>query len=311
MSNTKIIFFGSPDFSVPSLKKLYGAGFDIVAVVTSPDKPVGRKQILTPSPIKTEALNLGVSVFSPTTLKDGVFFKEFKEFFPDLCVVVSYGKIIPQDFLNVPRYGFLNIHPSLLPKYRGPTPIQSAILNGDDETGISIMSLDKDMDHGPVLCQIKYQNLNLKSFEQASSDLSLLGADLLVQTIPKWINNDIMPKEQDHELATFTKKYTRDDGKINWAEPAILILNKVRALGTDPGTWTVWNDKIINILKCEIIPDSKNEKAGSISKIDKNIVVKTETDYIALELIKPEGKKEMSGQAFANGNKNFVGSVLK
>lgn len=271
---TRIVFFGTPEFAVPSLKKLSG----VVGVVTAPDKPLGRKQVLTPSPVKTTALDLGLPVFTPATLKDTAFFETFKNLKPDLCIVVAYGKLIPQKYLDVPQLGFVNVHPSLLPAYRGPSPIQSAILDGCASTGVSIMLLDAEIDHGPVLAQESYTIPTDAYFPQVEHDLAKLGASLLKTTLDKQFE----PQEQDHANATFTKKFTREDGKIDWSQPAITIYNRIRALAGNPGTWTVVNGKTLNILRAHIA-DNK----------------------VAPDLVQLEGGKPMDWDAFLRGHPNL------
>ncbi len=288
----KIIFFGTSEFAVPSLNALHKAGFD-VTVVTMPDQPVGRKKIITPPPVKITAEQLGLKVLQPTTLKDlpaqagDSFFEEFKSLAPDLCVVVAYGNIIPERYLTVPKY-FLNIHPSLLPKYRGSTPIQTAILNGDTETGVTLMQVDKEVDHGAVISQITYHVEQNKAYQEIHDDLAEEGAKLLVEAIPKLINGEIKPQEQDHTQATFTKIFERADARINWSHSAEEIYNQIRALNPEPGTWTTWNDKIINIKKAERI-DGK----------------------LTLSIIQLEGKKETSLSEFLHGHPDFDVSQLK
>ncbi|MBI2068610.1 MAG: hypothetical protein HYT67_00680 [Candidatus Yanofskybacteria bacterium] len=273
-----IVFFGTPDFAMPVLEALIKNGYN-------------------------------VSRFQPPTLKDGQVFQEFKSLKPDLCVVAAYGKILPARYLDVPKYGFINIHPSLLPKYRGPSPIQTAILNGDPvveisdaygknkpkshygtgtETGVTIILMDDQIDHGPILAQKTY-NLQPTTYNlQASKELFELGAKLLVEILPGYINGELKPKEQDHSQATFTKMFTREDGRINWDDPAQKIYNQVRALNPEPGTWTTWNNKIINIKKAEL-RDGK----------------------VRIQTIQMEGKREMPFEEFLRGHPDFDISQLK
>lgn len=232
-TRSKIVFFGTPQFAVPSLRALHAAGWPITLVVTAPDKPVGRKQTLTASPVKVAALELGLPVAS--AIDDAR---------ADLGIIVAYNKIIPQAVLDRFPLGVINVHPSLLPKYRGPSPIQSAILNGETTTGVSIMQIDAEVDHGPVLAIQKYQIPNDKSFVEIQGDLAEMGAKLLVETLKQPLN----PVPQDHAAATFTKKFTREDGRIDWTRPETEIANKVRALNPNPGTWTTWNGKTLNVL---------------------------------------------------------------
>ncbi len=286
----RIVFFGTPEFAVPSLRKLTTENWELSAVVTAPDKPLGRKQVLTPSAVKTTAIELGLPVFTPATLKDDVFFTEFQNLKPDLCIVVAYGKLIPQKYLDVPRLGFVNVHPSMLPKYRGSSPIQSAILNGDTETGVSIMLLDAEMDHGPILAVTGYQLPVGSYFPEIEKELAEVGADLLVRTISDVKGALSQAQPQNHDAATFTKKFTREDGKIDWSQPATAILNRIRALGTNPGTWTrlsarqaVVNGKTLNIFKAHI-----------------------ENGILVPDLVQLEGGKPLDWESFLRGHPDTV-----
>src|ERR1043166_228008 len=251
--NLRIVFFGTPQFAVPALRALYAAGWPVAAVVTAPDKAVGRHAVLTPSPVKTVAQELLIPVHSPATLKDAEFFNTFSELRPDLCVVVAYGKLIPERYLQVPRLGFINIHPSILPAYRGPSPIQSAILDGCSSTGVSLMLLDNEMDHGPVLAQMPWTIPQGTDVVFCEEELARVGSDLLIQTLPGYTDGTVKPQPQDHAHATFTKKFERVDGKIDWSRPAVEIFNQVRALAANPGTWTTWQGKTLNIFYAHMI----------------------------------------------------------
>lgn len=310
-SEVKIIFFGTPEFSVPAFRFLIENGYQILAAVTAPDKPVGRKKILTPPPVKTFAQQNNIPVFQPVSLKkDADFLKQFKELKPDICVIVAYGKIIPKDYLDIPKYGFVNIHPSLLPKYRGPSPIQSAILNGEKETGVTIMLADEETDHGPIINQLKSNISKLKTFKEISQELSELGAKLLIETLPGYIDGAIKPKPQNHSEATFTKMLQREDGKINWSQSAEQIYNQIRALNPEPGTWTLWNNQTLNITEAEILLASVNLSPGQVQIIDNKIAIATSAGYLILKSLQLEGGKKIDAKSFLNGHPNFAGSQL-
>ena len=284
-----IVFFGTSEFAVPALEALHEAGFDLT-VITMPDQPMGRKKILTPPPIKITAEKLGLKILQPPKLKDDTFFEEYKSLQPDFCVIAAYGKIIAERYIDTPEYGFLNIHPSLLPKYRGPTPIQSAILNGDTETAVTIMQIDKDMDHGPILMQKKYAIGPDETFLELHDRLANEGSKLLIEIIENF--STITPHEQDHSQATFIKIYERADGKIDWSLSPQEIYNQIRALNPEPGTWTTWQDKILNIQEARIKKQESRE----------------ELEIIKLQL---EGKKETSFADFLSGHPSFDISQLK
>lgn len=288
----KIIFFGTSEFAVPALKALNKSGFEITAVVTTPDQPAGRKKAITPPPIKIAADFLKLKILQPTKLRDNSLFEEFKSLAPDLCIVAAYGKIIPEEYLSVPKQGFLNIHPSLLPKYRGPTPIQTAILNGDTETGITILRVDKDVDHGPIFIK-KHFSIELgETYQQLHDRLADEGAGLLLEVISNIEN--IIPEEQNHDQATFTKMLERADGKIDWSRPHQEIYNQIRALNPEPGTWTTWNDRILNI------------KDASFAKATEG-----HNEQLKLLIVQLEGKKETSLADFLSGHPDFDISQLK
>lgn len=252
-----------------------------------------------------------VSRFQSKSLKDEMVFNEFKKLNPDLCVVAAYGKILPARYLDIPKHGFINVHPSLLPKYRGPSPIQTAILNGDRETGVSIMVIDAEVDHGPVLAQKTYHLQPTTYNLQASKELFELGARLLIETLPKYIASELKPKEQDHSQATFTKMFRREDGRINWSESAEKIYAQIRALNPEPGTWTTWNNKVINISNVTTRGVVSPQAPGMVVEIDGNIAVAAKKCYLILKSIQLEGGKEMDAKSFVNGHPDFLNSTLE
>ena len=266
----RAIFFGTPEFSRIILQALVEtAAVTVLAVVTKPDRPVGRKKVLTPSPVKILAKNQGLEVLTPTKL-DTTLSSLLSPLHPDLIVVAAYGKIIPPTVLAVPKYGCLNIHPSLLPKYRGPSPVQFAILNGEEKTGVTIILMDDKMDHGPILVQTAVPITPSDTEESLTTKLARVGADLLIQTIPRWVAGEIEPQPQDHIQATYTKLLTREDGRIDWRKPHHEIERQIRAFHPWPGTYTTAtklrskisnskyqipnNDKRIKILKAHLNP---------------------------------------------------------
>lgn len=254
----KIIFFGSFQYAIPALEQLVKTGYEITAVVTNPDSLQERKKELTPTPVKLAAQKLGLNILQPEKLRNNQEFLEIlKSLNPDLNIVVAYGKIIPKEIIELPKHGTINIHPSLLPAYRGPSPIQSAILNGEKETGVTIMQIDEEVDHGAILSQAKYQIHPDAYLPQVTQELFQLGAELLIKTIPDWLEGKIVPQPQDHSQATFTKKFSWENGRIDWNQSTEKIYNQIRALNPEPGTWTTLNGKILKILKAEIGEDGK------------------------------------------------------
>lgn len=307
----KIVYFGTSDFAVPSLRYLIQNGYNIIAVVTQPEKPAGRLRVEMPSPVKKVAVENKIPVFEPHSLKkDEDFLKHFKHLNPDICIVSAYGKIIPESILEIPRYGFLNIHPSLLPKYRGPSPIQNAIMNGDEETGVAIMKVDAEMDHGPILKAVSCK-LKAVSYKDAETELAELGGELLLEVLPKYLSGEIKPQEQDHAKAIFVKLLTRDDGRIDWNRTAREIFNQIRALNPEPGTWTTWQGKVFNIKSADVLEAEAEGNPGEVVKVNNLIAVKTKKCYLILKQIQLEGGKEMDAKSFLNGHSDFLGSRLE
>ena len=315
----KIVFFGTSQFAVPALKSLINFGYNIVAAITQPEKPVGRARVVMPSPVKKVATENHISIFEPHNLrKDEKFFEEFKSLNPDLCIVAAYGKIIPSRYLEIPKFGFLNIHPSLLPKYRGPSPIQTAIMYGDKETGVTIIKMDEQADHGPIISIVKHRVSNNRNYKEVEEDLAKLGAELVIDTLPKYIAGEIKPKEQDHSKATFTKLITREDGRIDWDKTAEEIYNQIRALNPEPGTWTKWKGKILNILEADYLDvqlpsnlEAERPSPSTVAKVDNKIAIVTSKCYLILKQIQLEGGKEMDAKAFINGHPDFLNSILE
>jgi len=266
----KYIFFGTPEFATIILEKLIKAELMPEAVICNPDKPVGRKQIITPPPVKVLAQKYGLTVYQP---KDKTELLEIiKKLQPDVAVVAAFGMLFPKEILDIPKYGFINIHPSLLPKYRGATPIQTAILNGDEETGVSLFLIDEEMDKGKIIANSKLQIANSDNYESLMRKLAELGADLLIKTLPDFVAGKITPLPQDESQATYTKKFKTEDAFVDLAalhlamqgeprpdgrEKAIEIDRKIRALNPEPGTWTLKDDKRMKILEAILTPDSK------------------------------------------------------
>lgn len=315
MNKIKIIFFGTPEFAVPALQKLIeNKSFEVLAIVCAPDKPLGRKQILTPPPIKVLAQKNKIPIFQPEKIEN--FKSQISNCEPDLIIVCAFGQFIPKNILDLPKYGCLNIHPSLLPKYRGPSPIQSAILNREEKTGVSIILLDDKMDHGPVIANFKLQISNY-NYEELSKKLADLGAQLLIETIPQWINEKIKPVPQNDAEATFTKIIKKEDGKIDWQKSAREIENQLQAFYPWPGSFTLWHSpKKKDNLKIKIISakaelnNKNNFSAGKIFFNDaKKISVSCGNGYLILEKIQLEGKKEMKVEEFIKGYPEFMDST--
>lgn len=299
----RILFFGTPEFAVPSLKQLHADGHEIIGVVTQPDKPVGRKQLPTPPPIKLVAQELGIPVYQPTSLKNEEAKQKLTGLKPDIVVVVAYGKIIPPWLLALPKHGCVNVHPSLLPKYRGASPIPAPIVYGDRETGVTIMLMDELLDHGPILAQEKITLDGTETGETLSKKLSELGAELLSKTLKGLERGSIHPEEQDHSAATSTEILTRDHGKIDWTKPAIEVERMIRAYTPWPGAWTTIDGKRLKVIAARIYDGQNMDVCGTIWKTENGeLAAATKTSGLALVTVQSEGGKVMTGEDFARGN---------
>jgi methionyl-tRNA formyltransferase len=337
-NNLRTIFVGTPEFSAIVLDKMIKANLAPIAVITSPDKPVGRhayrqanKQILTPSPVKVMAEKNKISVLQSEKISD--LRLKIKDFKPDLIILAAFGQIISKEILAIPKYGCLNIHPSLLPKYRGASPIQSSILNGDNETGVTIMIMDEKLDSGPILANDKWQMTNNETTEKLTKKLAELGAELLIKIIPKWINKEITAQMQDDSKASFTKEIKKENGQIDWHKSADEIERMTRAYNPWPGVYTEFRIKNkeykrLKIIKARVSLTEKKYEPGTVflihstgsvlipRKIEgltekKELAVACKQDALILEEVQLEGKKIMNSQTFLNGYSWIVDSVLK
>ena len=307
----RLAFWGTAPFAVPLLRSLaLDASFDIVAVVTRPDEPVGREQTLTPPAVKSAAKELGLRVQQPESLKDETWARSYVELKPDVAVVVAYGKLIPQAILDTPKRKTLNVHPSLLPKYRGPSPIQMAIANGDAETGVSIMLLDAEMDHGPVLTQKIVKMTGTETAPELEARLADAATSMLPDAVARYVAGDFVPTDQDHSRATFTKIITRDDGRIDWSKPAVLIERLFRAYQPWPGIWTEWKRAgramRLKLLSVTLEPSASTNPGTVLS----DFIVACGSGGLKILRIQPEGKKEMSAEEFLRGHRDVIGSIV-
>ena len=309
------VFFGTNRFSAIVLDGLIKAGFTPSALVTAPDALVGRKQILTPSPAKLVAQQHGIAVLQPESLKkDPTIAGQIASYKPNFAVVAAYAKLIPQSILDLFPRQVLNVHPSLLPLWRGPSPIESAIMHGDSQTGITIIVLDQDMDHGPMLAQEQTEIGTDEYFESLYERLAVQGANLLIKTIPQWLAGKVSPIAQDHAKATFSKKLSWQDGKLDATMSVHDAYNRIRALSFEPGTWTNMTlegkQMALKILAAKPIPLSANGgrwTVDGLTEIGKNLCFACRDGYLELETVQPQSGKPMPGSAFLNGYRAKLG----
>ena len=304
-----IIFFGTSNFAKIILDQLVAKDYKPILVVTTPDKPIGRKQAITSPPVKVLAKQHNISVIQPEKLS-----KSNPDSFGqdiDLIIVAAYGKIIPKRILDIPKYGALNVHPSLLPKWRGPSPIQYAILNGDKETGVTIMLMDEQVDHGDIVSNMKHTVSSGMTTDKLSQELASLGAGLLVETIPKWIAGKIKPREQDHKKATYSKIIKKEDGRICWSKSAKDIERQVRAFVPWPGSFFFWNNRRIEVTKGYDADSAKGKKRGEAFAMSADVLgVQTAQGVFIIEKLKLEGKNEITAKQFLNGYGDIIGATL-
>ena len=299
----RIIFMGTPDFAVPGFKSLINeSSFEIVGVFTQPDKPIGRQQILNLPPIKKVALENSIPVFQPEKIKTEI--ETIKNLQPDLIVVIAYGKIIPQSILDIPTYGCVNVHASLLPKYRGAACLNAPILNGDTETGVTIMKMEAGLDTGPILRQTKLKLVGDENLETVHDELAELGANFLIETLQDFMAGKIIPQIQDETQASYIKTLKKEDGKIDWSKSAIEIERLVRAYNPWPGTYTQSDGKIIKIIAAKNnILKINDHKSGEVFLNEGNLAVQCGQDAIVILKLQLEGKKIMTSAEFLRGHK--------
>lgn len=314
----RIVYFGTANFAVPPLKALFGARgrAEIAAVVTKPDKPVGRKGELQSSPVAKAAREAGAMLLMPATLKGDDVRERLAALRADLFVVAAYGKIVPKAILDLPRLGCLNLHGSLLPKYRGASPIQAAIAAGERETGVTLMRMDEQVDHGPILASVTVPIGPGDTYGSLEARLADAAAAMLVTHLDDIAGGRLVPREQRHEEATFTSIIGREDGFVRWTElDAAAIERRSRAFDPWPGLHAVWTreGKALRLKLTDVSAiENRPGTAPATAFIDDEgfPAVAARTGAVRIRQIQPEGKKPMEGKAFLNGYKDFAGAVL-
>lgn len=304
----RIVFMGTPDYAAVTLKSLINSKHEIVGVFAQPDKKVGRKQILTPPAVKVVAEENGIPVFQPNTLKDGVALKILTELNPDIIVVVAYGKILPEEILNLPKYGCVNGHASLLPKYRGASPIQWCIVCGEEKTGISTMLMDKGMDTGDILLQKEVEIVANETAEELFERLSVISADLMLETIENIEN--IKPIKQNEAEATYAPIIKKEMALLDFLKGAKELFNAVRGYYSWPCTYFFLNEKRIKVISAEV-GNKTNQKAGTVvGNTDCLEIACGDGFTLKLLTVQPEGKGQMTAKQMLNGIKIEKGYVI-
>jgi methionyl-tRNA formyltransferase len=306
-----IIFMGTPDFSVPSLNLLSQEGFDVALVVTQPDRPKGRGRKMVAPPVKVKALELNLEVLQPSTLKGQEFTDQIKSIQPDFFVVIAFGHILSQKILQLPKFGAINIHASLLPKYRGPAPIQWAIINGDSQTGATTMFMDKGMDTGNILLTKKEPILLDDTAATLHDRLANIGADLLIKTLKDYAAHKLKPIPQDHSKATYAPLLKKQDGHIDWQRPAEKLEPFIRGVTPWPGAFTFHNETRLKLFEATPISGSVSEAAGTILKtFPDELRVATGKGILSIVEIQGPSGKRLGVADFLRGYRLPPGSIL-
>lgn len=300
---TKIIFLGTPEFSATVMKGLIKEGYDIIAAVTQPDKPVGRKQKLQKSPVKLVAEDENIKLFQPVKLPGSPEVEELKAMNADLIVTAAYGQFLPTSFLESAKVAAINVHGSLLPKYRGGAPIQWSLLNGDKETGITIMYMVKGMDAGDIISQEKLPITREDDNGSLFEKMAIVGRELLLDTIPKILSGNIAPIAQDKDQVVFSPNISKEQEQIDFTEPAEVVFNQIRALSPDPGAWTEIDGQRTKIYQTEVVAIDSNQAVGTIFELGKKklVIVAGDGQGVSIKRIQPAGKKIMDIANYMNG----------
>ena len=299
----KIVFMGTPDFAVPTLEALYQSRHEVAAVVTQPDKPKGRGKAMAMPPVKEKALEYGIPVYQPVRVrKDEAFFEELTKIQPDVIVVIAFGQILPERILNLPKYGCINIHASLLPKYRGAAPIQWAVINGDEVSGVTTMQMDVGLDTGDILDTVEVRLDPKETGGSLFDRLSLAGGKLILSTLEKAEAGILHPVKQDEAEATHVTMLDKSMGQIDWSMDAAVIERLIRGLNPWPSAYTFLNGKTLKVWKCKVSTEKTDAVPGTIFLADKEgIHTACGEGVLILTEIQLEGKKRMETEAFLRG----------
>jgi methionyl-tRNA formyltransferase len=301
----RIVFMGSPEFALPTLGAL-NHHYPVVGVVTQPDRPAGRGQVLSPPPVKTLAASLGLPVIQPRRLKEPEALQQLRQWKPDLIIVAAFGQILKPEVLELPQYGCINVHASLLPRWRGAAPIQAAILHGDDQSGVTIMQMDPGLDTGPILSQRSTAITPQDTAESLGNRLAQLGADLLIETLPAYIDGKINPRPQENSLATYAPMLEKEAGRLDFHQAAELLARQVRAFNPWPGAFTIWQGTYIKIHQAHVRPsESQSQEPAKTLIIEGLPAITTAEGLFILDEVQLAGKKAMPGKVFLNGAKGW------
>ena len=311
----RVVFMGSPEFAVPPLEQLILNQYPVVAVYTQPDRAAGRGRSLVAPPVKAAAKSLGLEVVQPPSLKEAKAVEQLAQFRPDVIVVAAFGQLLPRSVLEIPRLGAVNVHPSLLPRFRGASPVAATILAGDEFGGVSIMLLDEGMDTGPVLARAQVPVSALDTTGSLTTKLSLVGARLLLSALCHYSRGELTPQPQNESEATYSSPITKEEGEIDWHLPAVDIWRRVRAFYPWPGCYTRWQGKQLKII--EALPLSSPSRKGR-TKVGEVVALSSAAAFgvgtgdgvLGISRLQLEGKRAMSSAEFLRGQRAFIGAIL-
>ncbi len=307
----KILFMGTPEFAVPCLEALIKSEHEVVGAVTQPDKPVGRGHKLTPPPVKVTALENGIEVFQPETLKDFAFRAELKRLAPDLIIVVAYGKILPEYILNFPKHGCINMHASLLPKYRGAGPIQWSVINGEKKTGVTSMLMEKGLDTGDMLLKCETEIGEYETADELHDRLMVMGAELLIETIKCLEEGTLKPERQKAEESTYAPMISRETAKIDWSKSAKEIICLVCGMNSWPVAHTLYAGEVMKIYRAVLGKPEKGNKGEILAADEKGIeVLCGDGNTVVITDVQFKGSKQMKVRDYLNGHKIEKGEIL-
>jgi len=307
---------GTPEFAVPSLEQLILSEYQVVAVYTQPDKAAGRGRSPGSSPVKRTAISWNLPVVQPVSFKEAEVVAQLASFQPDVIVVAAFGQILPKSVLDIPAYGCINIHPSLLPEFRGASPVAAAILAGREFTGVSIMVMDKGLDTGPILARAQISISAGDTAGSLTAKLSLLAARLLLEVLPCWLRGELSPRPQDEAEATYSRILSKQEGEIDWQLSAVDIWRRVRAFHPWPGCYTRWQGKKLEIIEAVALPGPSHSgriEVGQVVALNKEgavLGVNTGHGILGILRIQLEGKRAMSAAEFLRGQRQFIGAIL-
>lgn len=310
--DVRLIILATPEFGVPTLRAFHGAGYSIVGVVCQPDKPVGRGMQVAQPPVKRAALELGLPVYQWANLRQPEALATLSSLRPDLILVAAYGQWITDEVVALPPRGCLNLHPSLLPRCRGASPVAAAILAGDEETGVSVLFVTSEMDAGDVLAQERTPIGPDETTATLTARLAEWGAGVYLRTVERWLRGEITPWKQDAGQSTWCDRLTKEQGRLDWGRPAAELARQVRAYDPWPGTYANWQGTVVSVVTAVAVPDWAGDAApGTVFKAGGAVMVATGAGALRLVTVQLAGKRAMDAAAFANGARGFVGSTLR